>query len=322
MFFTIDGRIIELCNIVVIGQNESCQSSLVNHDLVPLPSFTPASFLLDPRNPRNLAQPNTSLRPQLQANEPNRFVASHSISQLNPYMSNMQWSIRVRFEKKTPFRFFENRLSGLPGQFMRALVYDRSLFIEIVAFDEFSIMCDQAFNILNDPKTEYIVKNGSIKTIFNERLCAWPNTIMPSLYEITLTATSEITAIPLSSFETDDVGPTTSGGNSGCSQTNTAGPSNQVDLYKRPEKKTLEMAMTTASNRENNNNKTKRMGFTVVDLRNSNFTKLNKLIFNAPDTFVNVFCVIDEVKEIKTITKAGKHFSNHFQRTMFLADVE
>lgn len=272
-----------------------------------MPGFTRAGDLLEARIAKNVEQSN--LRNIQQLVDPNLYVASHSISQFGPNMSNMQWSIRVRFEKKTPIRPFANRLTGRPGQIMRALVYDRSLFIEIVAFDDMCNICDQTFNIAYDPTTEYIVRNGTIKTIFNERLSAWPNTLMSSCYEITLTQASQIIPIPHNLLDIDEGGVVNSSSNAGNGEAERQNAS--LDLYKRSEGKPIE-TVNARNSSISSNNKAKQMSYTVVDLRNRNFTKLNKLIFNAPESFVNIFCVIDEVHELKTITKQGKTLINNF----------
>ena len=249
-------------------------------------SFEQWSLLNNPNNPiLNLAQLN-----------PNKFNASHTITQLAPSMSGMQWSIRVRFEKKTPIRFFENRLNGMPGQLIRALVYDRTLYIEIVAFNELCQKCDQMFSILNDNRTEYLIRNGSIKPIYSDRTSAWPNTVMSSHYEISLTAQSEIIPLAYHGEEIEDEGQEKEGENSN---------SGQVDLFRRKTKTPTELQIPI-----NRDSKSNQVQFSLVDLKNSNFVKLNKLIFHSPDSAVNVFCVLDEVKELKQIVKTGKQKKN------------
>lgn len=244
-------------------------------------------------NNSSLLNQNNSIQNLAQLN-PTKFTASHTITQLAPSMSGMQWSIRVRFEKKTPVRFFENRLNGMPGQLIRALVYDRTLYIEIVAFNELCQKCDQMLNILNDNRTEYLIRNGSIKPIYNDRLSAWPNTVMASHYEISLTPQSEIIPLTYLGEEIEDE----------VQEKGESSNSGQVDLFRRKTKTPTEMQIP--NNRDSGQVKSNHVQFSLVDLRNSSFIKLNKLIFNSPDSAVNVFCVLDEVKELKQIVKTGK----------------
>ncbi|CAF1118573.1 unnamed protein product [Brachionus calyciflorus] len=99
--------------------------------------------------------------------------ASHSISELNLFLTKSAWCIKAKLISKSLIREFENRTNGTKGIFQRFLFLDNSGQIEAVCFND---LCkDKNIECLSVNKT-YLIENGELKKA-RSNLKAWPNSL-------------------------------------------------------------------------------------------------------------------------------------------------
>ena len=198
------------------------------------------------------------------------------IANLNPSMSNCEWSIKAILSNMTNVREFENRQNGQKGKVMRLQFYDETGFIEAVFFNNF---CDKWYKFFEKNKC-YIIKKCQIKYI-KSSLRAWPDSVN-SYYDL---------VVGNNSIFEEDTTPTKI--NHMISNANSVTDIGDVEY--KSKQKTSVLNSNKSATKEQQPNQSK-----------STFIQLNELLFKKNESLIDTVGIVSKINELSSINRKGK----------------
>ena len=224
-------------------------------------------------------------------------LASHTINSLVPRDSNNSWTITCLLCKKSIVRQFTNRLTSKTNALIRLQFCDESGYIEVVGFDD-NIEKLQTLCI----NSTYDICNGDIKSS-PKNYRSWQEQENNSNFDIVINQNTKITL-------NDHVKVTEPNTIQREEAKSTLTSVEAAAEYSGGEETTTTMTTTMTMTRPQTSNSSRHntKGFTraqVATRKDSStvYKKVNELINMPVESFVNVFGIVESVKEAKMLEK-------------------